>query len=138
MSQVTTLTILRYEGFRGKLWAFWMMQFAHKYLKEAKGCSFYKLMGSGREGFDPRPDWSTYALLQVWEQEECAELFFKEAAIMERYRERSAEIGVFFLKSLKTHGAWSGAHPFSTHPHRDTGNKKIVVITRATIRKRYL
>ncbi|MBL7472525.1 DUF3291 domain-containing protein [Robertkochia sediminum] len=138
MAQITTLTVFRYNDTRGKLWAFWMMQFAHRHLKNVNGCSFYKLMGSGKEGFDPRPDWSTYALLQVWESERDAAKFFETSALVTRYRKRSAEMGTFFLKGLKAHGAWSGGNPFQVHPDPDPSNQKVLVITRATIKKRFL
>lgn len=138
MAQITTLTIVRYEDVSGKLWAFWMMQFAHRHLKRVKGCSFYKLMGSGKEGFDPKPDWTTYALLQVWDSEEYAETFFTTSPLVAQYRRRSAEMGSFYLKSIKAHGAWSGGNPFAVHPDPDPGNPKVLVITRATIKKRFL
>ena len=71
--QITTLTLCNYTGFRNKVWAFGMMQFAHKYLKDIDGMSFYKLMGSGKGlGFNPLPDWGVYCLLQVWENEKQA------------------------------------------------------------------
>jgi hypothetical protein len=53
-----------------------MMQFANKDLAKVNGLTFYRLMGSERRGFNPFPDWSVYCLLQVWESEEAAEVFF--------------------------------------------------------------
>lgn len=138
MSQITTLTIWRYDTLKGKLWGFWMMQFAHRHLRKVKGCSFYKLMGSGKEGFDPRPDWSTYALLQVWDSEACADDFFLASPLLARYRRQASEMGTFFLKGLKAHGLWSGKKPFEIHPSPDPEISDVLVITRATIKKRYL
>ncbi|NNK11900.1 MAG: DUF3291 domain-containing protein, partial [Flavobacteriaceae bacterium] len=74
-TQITTLTFFKYRSLYAKLWAFGMMQFAHYALRKTDGLSFYKLLGTGREGFDPRPDWSVYALLQVWETEDNADEF---------------------------------------------------------------
>ena len=36
---------------------------------------FYKLLGTGSEGFSTWPDWSVYGLLQVWDSEALAESF---------------------------------------------------------------
>lgn len=138
MSQVTTLAILRYDRLPQKIWAFGMMQFAHAHLRRVSGCSFYKLMGSGKDGFDPRPDWSTYALLQVWDSETHAEAFFATSSLVAGYRKKTSELGVFYLKGLKAHGAWSGGNPFKPHPEPDPENTKVLVITRATIKKRFL
>ena len=138
MSQISTLTIFRYSGIKQRVWAFWMMQFAHKHLKQVSGCEFYKLMGSGREGFDPRPDWSTYALLQIWEDEAATDAFFEKATLVKRYRKQTSEMAIIYLKNLKAHGSWSGGNPFRKHPDPDPVNPKVAVITRATIKKKYL
>ena len=62
------------------MWAFGQMQFAHSHIKKTPGLNFYKLMGSGREpGFNPLPDWSVYALLCNWENENAANDFFQQA-----------------------------------------------------------
>ncbi|MFQ3269562.1 MAG: hypothetical protein ACI9B2_001372, partial [Flavobacteriales bacterium] len=61
MAQITTISFFNYRGLLNKVWAFAMMQFAHKFLQNISGQSFYKLMGSGKGmGFNPMPDWSTY------------------------------------------------------------------------------
>ena len=77
MSQITTITLFKYRGFWSKIWAFGMMQFAHSPLKKVDGLQFYKLWGSGKENFNPLPDWSVYALLQIWDKEESAQAFFR-------------------------------------------------------------
>lgn len=137
MSQITTLTFFRYEGFAAKVWAFGMMQYAHQYLAKAKGLSFYKLMGSGKGlGFNPLPDWSTYALLQVWESESKAEEFFSQAPLVSMYEAKSVEMWTLYMGSILARGAWSGGNPFRTYAGQ--GGQRLAVITRASIRPRKL
>jgi hypothetical protein len=132
--QITTLTFFKYPSFTEKLWAFGMMQFAHSPLKKVKGLEFYKLLGSGKKNFDPKPDWSVYGLLQVWENEETAKDFFAHSKLYVRYQNHSAQQLTFYLKSIKAHGQWSKQNPFEESDDLDAGNEMIAVITRATIK----
>jgi hypothetical protein len=133
--QITTITFFHYRGFINKVWAFGMMQFAHAPLANVPGLSFYKLMGSGKGfGFNPWPDWSTYCLLQVWESESKARQFFEHAELTKRYRARTENIRVFYMRNITSKGAWSGGNPFEVSESLDETNPKLGVITRATIR----
>lgn len=132
--QITTLTFFKYPSLKQKLWAFGMMQFAHRPLKKVKGLQFYKLLGSGKENFDPRPDWSVYGLLQVWEDEEAAKDFFAQSKLYQRYQNHSQQQLTFYMKSIKAHGLWSGGNPFKASDDLDPENNYISVITRATIK----
>jgi hypothetical protein len=135
MNQITTLTFFRFSNAASKLWAFKMMQFAHKNLKGIEGQTFYKLMGSGKgDGFNPFPDWAVYSLLQVWEHEEDANSFFKTADIILRYREQACETWSLYLKNIRAAGVWSGDEPFTPHHKLDPRNPYLAVITRATIK----
>ena len=139
MSQVTTITFLRYQGLRGKLWAFGMMQFAHNHLKKTKGLLFYKLLGTGKGlGFNPWPDFSVYALLQVWDNEEYAESFLNCSKLIQKYEKRSIERWTLFMQAIKAEGKWSGQNPFATDASLLAEGKPIAVITRASIRKNCL
>ena len=112
MSQITTLTFFRYSNFKGKLWAFGQMQFAHTWLSKVEGLQMYKLMGSGKESFNPQPDWSVYGLLQIWENEACAKEFFNTSTLMQRYLAKSKERWTVYMKNTMAKGAWSGKNPF--------------------------
>ena len=101
MSQITTLSIFKYNNFTSKVWAFGMMQFAHAHLKKARGCNFYKLLGSGKENFDPLPDWSIYALLQVWDSEEEAKDFIGKSNLFKKYFKHSAQHQILFMNNIK-------------------------------------
>ncbi|MEL7162544.1 MAG: DUF3291 domain-containing protein [Bacteroidota bacterium] len=137
--QVTTLTIFCYPTLATKAWAFGMMQFAHQDLATVSGQQFYKLMGSGRGlGFNPWPDWSTYALLQVWTDEAAATAFFTDSPLIQRYRAKTSGMTTIFLRALRAHGRWSGQEPFAPFSTPDPDNPLVAVITRATIRTRHL
>ncbi len=112
-----------------------MMQFAHAHLSKVTGCSFYKLMGSGRGmGFNPLPDFSTYGLVQVWDDEASANDFFQKNEIVKKYKKQSHEIWTLYMKNIAAHGAWSGANPFQKSDALDSNNEHIAIITRARIK----
>lgn len=134
MSQTTTITFFKFDRVSIKFWALSMMKFAHEGLKEIPGQTFYKLMGSGRGlGFNAFPDWSTYVLLQVWESEDAAQVFFDAAKIFQDYRKRATEIWTVYLKNVSTHGQWGGGNPFQVDESL-SNTEIIVVLTRATIK----
>ena len=115
-----------------------MMQFANKPLKVVSGLQIYKLMGSGKPGFNPLADWSVYALLQIWDTEEAANTFFEGSELIKKYREKSTENYTLFLKNMRAKGAWSGQNPFVESNTIDVQNPLIAVITRATIKTNLL
>ncbi|MFN8889265.1 MAG: spheroidene monooxygenase [Cyclobacteriaceae bacterium] len=133
MSQLTTVTFFKFNTIADKFWALSMMQLAHADLKKVSGQSFYKLMGSGRGlGFNALPDWSTYALLQVWEGEDSAHSFLQASKIMHHYRKHAVEVWTIFLKNISAHGQWDGRNPFEVEENLPS-TELMVVLTRATI-----
>lgn len=131
--QVTTLRFFRFSG-GARWWAFGMMQFAHPALKKSEGQLFYKLMGSGKSGFNPWPDYSTYALLQVWESDEAARAFHARAPIAWKYIRKCDATWTLYLKNSMSRGKWDGQNPFQKSNALDPENPVLAVITRATIR----
>lgn len=115
-----------------------MMQFAHPKLGRVHGQTFYKLLGSGKVGFNPMPDWSVYALLQVWENEAQADRFFKDSTLMDRYRKRSDQHWILYMKNKMSRGRWAGKMPFSAYPDISESIPFVAAITRATIKLKYL
>lgn len=138
MAPVTTLTLLKYCGFIHKFWALQMMQSAKPYLKNVSGLSFYKLLGSGQDGFKPQPDWSVYALLQVWESEAQAEHFFNNSPLIDKYNNHSSQICKLYLKPIAAHGLWSGKQPFEFENNSYDKSQPVAIITRASIKTRQL
>jgi len=132
--QVTTISLIKYEGLLSKVWAFGMMQFAHKYISDSKGLTFYKLMGSGKgAGFNPLPDWSTYAVLCAWKSMDTAENFINKSNLMKKYESRASSITSYYMSNILSKGKWSGASPFITGK-QVAKDGKLAVITRATIK----
>ncbi len=136
--QITTISFFRFDSFISRLWAFGMMQFAHKKLQRIPGQQFYKLLGSGKNRFNPLPDWGVYAILQVWDREADADAFFKSASVFGNYKTRSAEHWVLYLKQIMSRGQWGGANPFEPSATLEKNNPYLAVITRATIKTRLL
>jgi heme-degrading monooxygenase HmoA len=135
VSSIATITFFRFRGIRNQFWGFTQMQFAHKALGALRGQTFYRLMGSGRgEGFNPWPDWSAYALLQVWENEKAADDFFSSSEIIGQYRQHTTQIWTVYMRPIMARGEWSGSNPFTPSAELDPDNPYIAAITRATIR----
>ncbi|MCH2655313.1 MAG: hypothetical protein MKZ61_02585 [Flavobacteriales bacterium] len=108
------------------------MQRAHAGLQQCKGLQFYKMLGTGAgAGFSLLPDFSTYALLTVWDSEQCKEKAFDKADVLQAFFDRSAEQRIYSLRPIHTHGNWSGQSPFEVQ--KPLGDKPIGVITRATL-----
>lgn len=132
--QVTTLTFFRFDSLFGRFWAFMAMGIAPFLLARAKGPVFYKLLGTGgSNGFGARPDFSTYALLFVWEDSATAARFFEHNGVWRAYQKRGQETHTFYLNNIMAHGWWSGQQPFVSAAPFDPA-APIAVITRATIR----
>lgn len=135
MNQVTCLTLLKYPNLTSKIWAFGMMQFAHKSFRNVEGLEFYKLMGSGKgDGFNPWPDWSTYAVLTIWKNEASADNFIQNSKLYKSYRGKADDVCTIYMHNIKSHGLWSGRNPFRIAKNISSINESICVITRATIK----
>lgn len=136
-TQITTVTFFKFTSLKAKIWAFFMMQFAHPSLKKTENQTFYKLMGSGKGlGFNPLPDWTTYCLIQVWNTEKDAETFLTNSNIVSRYKHNSSEVQTIFMKNISSHGLWSGQNPFTKSDDLNPENQHIAAITRATIKNK--
>jgi len=137
-NQITTITFLKYNALRNKIWGFGMMQFAHKYLRNQDGLSFYRLMGSGKgRGFNPLPDWSVYCLLQVWDSEEQADAFFTTSTLIQEYKLHTQELFTLYMKNISAGGTWVGKTPFEKATDLNP-DLPIAIITRATIKWNWL
>jgi hypothetical protein len=137
--QITTITFFQFKSLTSKFWAFSQMQFAHRDLVRVNGQSFYKLMGSGRgTGFSIWPDFSVYALLQVWENERAAKDFFEGESVIDDYRYKAEKVHTIFCRSITSHGYWNNHNPFVGNPSLSDSDSPILVLTRATIKWRHL
>jgi len=135
MSQITTVTFLRYATFRDKYWALSQMYLAHKPLRQVPGQTFYKLMASGSgDGFRIFPDFSVSCLLQVWENEAAAEAFFSSSQLLDDYGKHSTQQWTLYLKCISSRGKWSGVEAFGPTTDEQPEDALITVITRARVK----
>lgn len=132
--QISTMTFFRYRGIRQKLWALSQMQLAIGGLMKTAGLPFFKLMGSGAgEGFSLQPDFSTYCLLGVWENEGAADRFFAQSEVWKAFVQHAEEQWTVYALATRARGLWSKQQPFVTYPEEAGAGIK-VALTRASIR----
>jgi Fe-S cluster biosynthesis and repair protein YggX len=137
MPQVTMLHFFKFSGFKNSYWAFKMMQMNHLPLKKVKGLDFYKLLGTGGgDGYQWKPDFSTYALLTVFSDESAADEFILNSNIYKDYKSRASNFSTIWLSPFAAHGEWSKKQPFLLNEFQE--NLPVAIITRARIKFRFL
>lgn len=106
----------------------------------ARRISFYKLMGSGRNGsFDIRPDWHQWALLACFPEGcETEELAGIPSFIRWYWHLCGAATTTFILQPQEGHGRWDGKEIFGNLPKQNDLEGVIAVLTRATVRLKRL
>ena len=105
------------------------------FLQNTPGLSFFKLLGTGAgQGFSLQPDFSTYALLTVWENQEAADHFYQNNSLIKSYQVKAKTIRRLSLANTTSHGFWSGQKPFKGNDFEKVENNKVAIITRATLR----
>jgi hypothetical protein len=130
-----TLTIIRYPGIYVPF-AFLAMAVHRLPLSINKNISFYKLMGSGKNGtFDKVPDLKQWAVLAVHKNDpknENAALYGK--FVTSWWKRLGCETFTIFLEPLEGHGNWDGKQPFGPLAGDPSFNGPVATLTRATIR----
>lgn len=129
--QITTFTFARFGSVPSKFFALAQMYFSHRHLRAVPGLLFYRLMASGR-GFSPKPDFSTFCLLQTWQSGDHADLFFAGNPWWNKYRTASETILCISGTCTRAHGSWDGQAPFEVQLSEEA-EAKILVLTRATV-----
>jgi len=133
MGQQVVLSFFSYD--KNKFWAFTQMQRAIPQLQQQPGIQFFRTLGTGAGlGFSLWPDFSTYALLTIWESEAAATAFLDSSSLMETYVAKSASQKHFSLHTLQSHGLWGKSNPFVAEKRDLHDDEKIGIITRATLR----
>lgn len=129
---IVSLTIVRYPKAFVPL-ALMAMAILRLPLYFQHQCSFYKLMGSGKNGtFDFHPDWRQWALLAVWEDEKSFNAFDQNSFVSKWWKRFASEKWTVLLEPLQSHGLWDKKEPFGKPDIRDYEGP-IAVLTRATI-----
>lgn len=99
-----------------------------------KNISFYKLMGTGKNGtFDKIPDLLQWSILLTYEKELSFEEQFGKF-ILKWFHLFCNKQTYFILDPIESHGFWDGKKVFGELPNHSEYTGKIAVITRATIR----
>ena len=130
---IVSLTIVRY---RKSLIPFALLAMAvHRLpLILYKKCSFWKLLGSGRNGtFDLQPVWQQWGLLAVWDNREAFDEFYNNSFINSWWDTFTAEKWTILCEPLQSHGKWDSKEPFGK-PDIKVIDGPVAVLTRATIR----
>jgi hypothetical protein len=142
---LVSLTIIRYKTIFIPF-AFLAMAIHRLPLWTNKNISFFKLMGTGKNGtFDKVPDLHQWAVLTVQtaiqgqrpESMVSNNILLREllgSFIAKWVSFFNCETYTLLLDPLESHGAWDGKKPFGSLPPRNDHDGKIAVLTRATIR----
>ena len=130
---IVSLTIVRY---RKTLVPFALFAMAVHRLPMwlQQGCTFWKLLGSGRNGtFDLQPDWQQWGLLAVWESCEDYQRFQKTSFVSKWWKLLGSEQWTVLCQPMQSHGKWDGKEPFGK-PDLKIADGPVAVLTRATIK----
>jgi heme-degrading monooxygenase HmoA len=129
---IVSLTIVRYRKAFIPM-ALFAMAIHRIPLWLQKSCSFWKLLGSGRNGtFDLQPDWQQWGLLAVWDSREDFERFNNRSFISKWWNIFTYERWTLLCTPLQSHGKWEGKEPFGRADIKDYPGP-IAILTRATI-----
>lgn len=131
---MTTISFFKYKT--NKYWAFTQMGNGYKIFNKTNGLLFFKLLGTGAgSGFSLYPDFSTYAVLCVWENELFAREFIHRSEHSKLISLKALYRKDFFLNTIKSHGKWDGKNPFTTTAQSINSKNKVAIITRANVNK---
>lgn len=131
---IVSITIVRYKKAFMPL-ALFAMAIHRLPLMLQNGCTFWKLLGTGRNGtFDLSPDWRQWGLLAVWKERDDYENFKKKSFISAWWRRFCSESWTVLCEPLQSHGKWDGKEPFKGNIPLSEYNGPVAVLTRATIR----
>jgi hypothetical protein len=135
---IITISFFRFSGL-SKIWALQQMQMAKYSLNRLPGLQFYKLMGSGYgSGFSIRPDFSTFALLCTWNDDQSAREGMHLSAILQYFKKQADEHWTIYMHTLVSHGRWSGRIPFGLASPPQGSGGIVAVLTRASLHYRHL
>lgn len=130
--QTVTLSLFRFDTALSRLWVLGQMGAARFALPRVAGLQFWKLCGSGTgEGFTPRPNWGTWAILGVWDSGKAAQDGLHQRPFAQ-WRSRADEDCTLFLEPYAVRGHWAGARPFT--PAGNGPDGPIAAMTRATVK----
>ncbi|MFC1224780.1 DUF3291 domain-containing protein [Pedobacter sp. BG31] len=131
---IVALTITKFRGLTIPF-AFIGMAVLRLPLWLNKKCSFWKLMGSGKDArVDLSPDYKHWAVLTTWNDRKDYDHFNQNSIVMKWFNFFAIESLTILLNPLTSHGLWSKAQPFKVDKTNKVSSGKIAVITRAAIK----
>ena len=108
--QVVKFVLFRYKGLLNRLFAFRQMGLLPIKIKNTKGLTFFKMLGSGgNNGFSIFPNFEVYGFLSVWESEEAYLAFSESNSDIYQAKNKSKQHITFTL----THIAQNTRNPAS-------------------------
>ncbi len=128
---VSVIKYPKYLGFFGVL----SMALFHLPLFLNRKISFYKLMGTGKNGsFDIYPDWNQWVVMRVFSAENLYHIDLPR--LIKCYLKLfCCNVKTIKLKAMVSHGTWDNKNCFGIFLNKQTElDEKIAVLTRATIR----
>jgi heme-degrading monooxygenase HmoA len=130
---IVSLTTVRYKKWQTPF-ALLAMAIHRLPLSLQKGCSFWKLLGTGKDKhFTLNPDWQQWGILAVWDDRASFDQFYNQSAIAFWWNFFLVERWTILCEPLQSHGKWGGKEPFGSAAIKDYDGP-IVVLTRANIR----
>jgi hypothetical protein len=131
-----SLTIIKYPN-RFIPFAFFAMAIHRLPLWLHKNISFFKLMGTGKNGtFNKNPDFNQWAIMASHKEEiittRIESLYGNFVA--KWFRLFNCTIKTYMLEPIEGHGTWDNKKPFGILPPKSDYEGKIAVLTRATIK----
>jgi spheroidene monooxygenase len=134
--QTVTISFFKYHGSK-KIWGMKQMFLSRFPMRRMEGLQFFKPLGTGSgAGYSIWPDFSVYGMLAVWESHEQANAYLG-SHLFRHFVKNSVEQYTIFLKPLSSRGSWSGFDKWE-FSDADTTSSLICVLTRATLRNRFL
>ncbi|MGZ3928135.1 MAG: DUF3291 domain-containing protein [Mucilaginibacter sp.] len=134
---IVSLTIVRYRK-RFIPFALLAMAIHRLPMQNQKGCPFWKLLGTGKNGtFDLNPDWQQWGLFAVWDNRDDFDRFYEQSFIVRWWNSFGVEKWTMLCEPLQSHGKWDSQEPFENSNIGDYRGP-IAILTRATIRLKRL
>lgn len=130
---IVSLTIVRYRK-RYIPFALLAMAVHRRPMNRQKGCTFWQLLGTGRNGtFDLNPDWQQWGLLAVWNEKKDFDEFYEQSPIAAWWKSFSVEKWTILCEPLQSHGKWKRKEPFGDI-NIENYKGPVAILTRATVR----
>ncbi len=132
--QVALLAVVRWKagkgvsGFARLAFSRWLS------LRNVAGMTFFKSLGSGRNGgFQVVPGLAYQGLFAVFEDDASADAFVATSPLLAAYRNNGDEKFLTKLRAYSSRGRWSGVTPFEITA-QEPASGPIASLTRASIR----